>query len=207
MSRVVHLVLAALLVACAPAPSRNFGAIVGPGGAAGPVYKASPPTLTDGQGSAPLTDSLGDLQVNSATKLAGEDLANDVMKVETRFSYFHNAGTTAGVNVKSGAGFLHAMTINNTVASTVITLDDAVSATTPNIAIVTLPAALGAPVTVIYDVAFTTGLELVVATGAADVTLSYRQHELSPEALGMLGGWLPESSLFDAPRRWIQDAQ
>ena len=176
-------VLAALaLVACrAPTPITpthppRFGAVVGPGGAPLPVYYSSPPTLTNGQATPPLVDALGNAQVTEKTLLAGEDLTNNVIKVEQRFSYTHQAGTTAGVNIKSGAGFLHCVTVNTPAASAVITLDDAISATTPTIAVITLPATLvnEGPTTACYDVAFNTGLELVVATGAADVTVSWR---------------------------------
>ena len=50
--------------------------------------------------------------------LAGEDLANDVLKTEQRFSYLNIvlAAPTTTV-VKSGVGFLHAITINKDAAS------------------------------------------------------------------------------------------
>jgi hypothetical protein len=171
----------ALLIGCSNAPfAPDAGPGVpmkaAPGFQAGPVYLSSPPTLSNNQTTPLLTDSLGNAQQNMATKLAGEDLANDVMKSELRYSYLHQAGTTAGVTVKSGAGFLHALNLNTPVASTVVTLYDNTAASGTVIAVITLPGTLVSegPSTAIYNVSFTTGLELVVATGAADVTVSYR---------------------------------
>jgi len=139
------------------------------------TYYASPPTLSDGGTTPSLTDSLGNAQTNLATKIAGEDLANDVLKAELRYSYTHQAGTTAGVTVKSGAGFLHALTINQPVASSVITLYDNTAASGTVISVVTLPATIvSGPATLTYNVSFVTGLELVIATGASDVTVSWR---------------------------------
>lgn len=52
------------------------------------------------------TSSLG---ITSRTLLAGEDLTNNVQKVEQRFTPF---SVTADTLVKTGAGFVHTITIS-----------------------------------------------------------------------------------------------
>lgn len=108
-------------------------------------------------------------------KLAGEDLTNDVMKVEQRFSYA-NITTATTTTVKSGAGFLHAITFNTPVASSVITIYDNTAGSGTKIGTITLPAVLLAQgaYTAPLNVSFTTGLTIVTATAASDLTVSYR---------------------------------
>lgn len=127
------------------------------------------------QGGADVATGNG-VPVTLDTRIAGEDLALDLQKVEQRYSYFNQAGTTAGQPVKSGAGFLHALVINTPVASAVITVYDSTSASGTKICTITLPATLlsSGPISVRYDVAFSNGLEIVISGGAADVTLSFR---------------------------------
>jgi hypothetical protein len=63
-------------------------------------------------------------KITNASLISGEDLTNDVLKVEQRFSY---AYCTADTAVKSGSGFLHAITISPTdaaaTAGTIIVYD------------------------------------------------------------------------------------
>lgn len=89
------------------------------------------------------------------------------------FSYTHiaTAGTTAAI--KTGSGSLHTICVNTlgTVAST-ITVDDALTATTPTIAVINSLTLLGCQT---YDVTFNTGLTIVTTgTVAPDVTVSWR---------------------------------
>lgn len=111
----------------------------------------------------------------SLDKIAGEDLVNDVQKVEQRFSY-NNIATATTTTIKSGSGFLHAISINTPVASSVITIYDNTAASGTKIATITLPAVLLAegPYGVALNVSFSTGLTVVTATGASDITVSYR---------------------------------
>ncbi len=131
---------------------------------------------TEDAAKVPALDASGGVPMTLVTRLAGEDIANDVLKVEQRYSYFNQAGTTTGASVKGSAGFLHSLVINTPVVSTVITLYDGTSTGGTKIATITLPATLlnDGPITVLYDVAFSTGLFIVVATGASDVTMSFR---------------------------------
>ena len=74
--------------------------------------------------------------------------------------------------VKSGAGVLHTITLNKPVATGVITVYDALTATGTPKAIITVPAN-PQPSTLTYDVEFGTGLCIVTATAAQDITVSY----------------------------------
>lgn len=76
--------------------------------------------------------------------------------------------------VKTGAGFLHALAINTPAVNGVITIYDNVAASGTKIATITQPAALtdGAQ-TIIYDIEFSTGLTILTATAAQDLTVSY----------------------------------
>lgn len=105
---------------------------------------------------------------------AGEDLTNDVQKVEQRFNYT-NITTAATTTVKSGSGFLHSITINKLVASAVITIYDNTAGSGTKIGTITYPATLltDSPVTVEFNVSFGIGLTIVTSV-ANDLTINYR---------------------------------
>ncbi len=114
--------------------------------------------------------------VSIEEQLAGEDLANDVMKTEQRFNYLNIvlAAPTTTV-VKSGVGLLHAININKAAASGVITIYDNTVGSGTLIGTITMPATLlASQVTLLFDVAFSVGLTIVTATAAQDLTVSYR---------------------------------
>lgn len=115
-------------------------------------------------------------EVTEVTLHAGEDLANDVTKVEQRFSYQNiTAAAPTTTVVKTGVGVLHAIVINKTAATGVITVYDNTAGSGTVIATITQPAAVLASQEVItYDCSFTTGLTLVTATAAQDITVIYR---------------------------------
>ena len=138
------------------------------------VYNSTAPSPSTGQLEPLQLDSLGDLQINSYTAIAGESLSYNRLMTAPSYNYLYQSGTTAGVTVKNGAGILHTLTISTPVASSVITLYDNTAASGTVITVITLPATLlEGPMTLHYDVAFNTGLELVVATGASVVTISF----------------------------------
>lgn len=89
----------------------------------------------------------------------------------TPYCNTNNITTNTTTLVKSGAGFLHTITLNKPVATGTIALYDALTATTP-FATITVPAGQMV-VTLAYDKAFTTGLTIVTATVAQDITVSY----------------------------------
>lgn len=74
--------------------------------------------------------------------------------------------------VKTSPGILHSITFNKPIATGVITIYDSLAASGTIIGTITIPAS-PQPVTVFYDVAFATGLTIVTATAAQDITVSY----------------------------------
>lgn len=107
-------------------------------------------------------------------QIAGEDIASDVLKVESRNSYANILTATTTV-VKTGAGLLHLITFNKPVASEVWTIYDNTAGSGTKIGTITLPATLlnQGPMTAIFDVAFTTGLT-IVSGSTTDGTVSFR---------------------------------
>lgn len=98
---------------------------------------------------------------------------NSLATVSAGFTYTHISTSTTTAAIKTGAGVLHTVCVNTlgTVASA-ITVDDALTATTPTIAIINSLTLLGCQT---YDVAFSTGLTVVTTgTVAPDVTVSWR---------------------------------
>jgi hypothetical protein len=107
--------------------------------------------------------------------LAGEDVVNDVMKVEQRYAYSLVAANTA---VKSAPGFLHSLTFScnkpTPAAGTIDVYDNTVASGT-KIFSWTLPATAFTPCSVIIDATFATGLYVAFTTTAdVNVTVSYR---------------------------------
>lgn len=135
----------------------------------GGEYRASATTYADGDATVLQTDVNGNLKSTLATAVAGEDLTNDVLKVEQRFSYSNIASATT-TTVKSGAGFLHSIVINTTAAGTITIYDNTAGSGTK---IGTIAASVVIGSTMMYDVSFATGLTIVTA-GASDITVSYR---------------------------------
>ena len=110
------------------------------------------------------------------TLIAGEDIANDVLKVEERFTY--QAIVAADTLVKTGAGFLHTVTIScddaAPTAGSIIIYDNSAESGTEifNHTFTTTPFV---PFTVTLDVAVGTGIYIGFTTTAdVNATLSYR---------------------------------
>ena len=139
------------------------------------VYETTPETLTNNQAAAIGIDVNRNVKVTEATLLAGEDLTNNVVKVEQRFSFAYIAPGQATTVVKGSAGFLHSITFNKAAAATnVTTIYDNASGSGTIIA-VPLTTAVVSPITVIYDISFINGLTIITGTAnGADMTVSYR---------------------------------
>lgn len=131
-------------------------------------YNVTPATREDGDPSGMEMDALGNLKGTAATLAAGEDLTNDVVKVEERFT-FANIATATTTVVKTGAGFFHLMVINTTAAGAITIYDNTAGSGTK---IATFPIS-AITATYLYDVTFGTGLTIVTA-GASDLTISFR---------------------------------
>lgn len=93
----------------------------------------------------------------------------------TAVGYTYTAITLAAPTttvLRTTPGILHSITFNKPVATGVVTVYDAASATGTPIAIITTPAN-PMPVTLIYDVRMETGITITTATAAQDITVSY----------------------------------
>ncbi|NHZ84758.1 MAG: hypothetical protein GWP19_02635 [Planctomycetia bacterium] len=138
-------------------------------------YKVITPVLADGQDNNIQLDSSANVKNTLATQIAGEDIANDVLKIEHRYSY---SNVTADTSVKSGAGFLHTLTFAQTdaapTAGSIIIYDNTAESGTI-IYSETFTTDVFRGFTVTIDASFSTGL-YVGFTTTADVglTVSYR---------------------------------
>ncbi len=74
--------------------------------------------------------------------------------------------------VKTGTGVLHTITFNKPAATGVVTIYDNTAGSGTIIATITVPAS-PMPVTLKYDASFVTGLTIVTATAAQDITVTY----------------------------------
>lgn len=117
-------------------------------------------SLPQGCGTANFTNGTAYLTVDTGGRLCTDGAG---------FSYAHIT-TDATTAIKSGGGVLHSICVNTVAASSTITVDDATSATTPTIAVLS-GASLGCYT---YDVAFANGLTIVTAVAAPDITVSWR---------------------------------
>lgn len=139
------------------------------------VYNATPTSRTEGQGGPLQADIKGSLNVNLATKVAGEDQTNDVLKVEQQFVYT-NITTQTTTTIKSGAGFLHNVVVNTPLASGVVTMYDNTAGSGSLIGTITFPATLlsTGPVPVTYNVKFSTGFTVVTSGANLNLTVGSR---------------------------------
>jgi len=88
--------------------------------------------------------------------------------------YNYTRVTTAATTlVKTGAGVLHAVAVNTPTSTSTIELDDALTNTTPIIGKMLFAAAIP-PFTVVYDVAFSTGLSVTVGVATVDATIIWK---------------------------------
>lgn len=98
--------------------------------------------------------------------------ATGVQASEIAGSPFTRLSGAGGTTVKSGAGILHKIIVNTPLSGAVITMYDNTSAAGTIIGTITLGAALE-PITLSYDLGFSTGLH-VVTSAATDITVVYR---------------------------------
>ncbi len=132
--------------------------------AAGQAVLGNPVPVGVVDGSGNIQNLKGDASGNVAT------VAN--ASASGGYSY-SNISTNATTAVKASAGTLHSITINTKGASSnVATVYDNTAGSGTKIA--TLDTTLGQS-TLVYDIAFATGLTIVTATGtAADLTVAYK---------------------------------
>lgn len=82
-----------------------------------------------------------------------------------------NITSTTTTLVKTGAGVLHSITFNKPVATGTCEYDDAITNTNPMGTITTPTGPF--PVTLVLDIAFSTGLSITTGTAAQDITVAY----------------------------------
>lgn len=131
-------------------------------------YKATRTTLADGDRGELQVDTNGFLVTTLGTAIKGEDLLNDVMKVEQQMSY-QAISTATTTTVKSGSGLLHSIIVTGGTAGTIIVYDNTAGSGT----VIASFDSTNALETYVFNAKFTTGLTIV--TGAATkLTAIYR---------------------------------
>lgn len=149
----------------------NNAKVVSTGG----IYRSAVETFDDGSTVVNHYDNHGNLLASIATAIAGEDLPNDLLKVEHRYTY--TAITLAAPTttlLKTGAGLLHSLDFT-AAATGVIKIYDGVDATGTLMRTITSPATLlQNEVNKVYDLAFSVGLTIVTSTAAQDIVVGWR---------------------------------
>lgn len=136
----------------------------------------SAPTLNHNENHQLSLTTSGEARVYHGSTFAGEDVTNDVQKVEQRFAY--SVPIVASAAIKSAPGFLHALIFScNDAAPTAGTIDvyDNISAAGNKIFSWTLGTTAFIPFSVVLDVSFALGLYVAITTTAdVNVSASYR---------------------------------
>lgn len=102
------------------------------------------------------------------TKLAGEDLTNDVMKVRDAATYTNISASTL---IKTGAGVLKGIVVNSHTSGTLKLWDNTSAATT--VIFNTITFAAGPSFIKLPAVEFSTGLYATIG-GTADITILWK---------------------------------
>lgn len=113
-------------------------------------------------------DSNGNEYETLGTKLAGEDLTNDVMKIRDSASY---TNLTASALIKTGAGVLKGIIVNSHTSGTLKLWDNTSAATT--VLCNTITFASGPQFIKLPAIEFNTGLYATIG-GTADITLLWK---------------------------------
>jgi hypothetical protein len=111
-------------------------------------------------------------------KPAAQGPANGVVQLAAPYGGYNytNIVGAATTLIKSGPGSLYAIVINTPISSATVEMDDALTHTTPKIGTVTVPATITAygPSTLVYDVAFNTGLSITTTGSSFDITVIWK---------------------------------
>lgn len=102
------------------------------------------------------------------TKLAGEDLTNDVLKIRDNATY---TNLSASALIKTGAGVLKGIVVNSHASGTLKLWDNTSAATT--VLLNTITFAAGPNFIKLPAVEFSTGLYTTIG-GTADITLLWK---------------------------------
>lgn len=142
----------------------------------GGVYNSSQPTLDSGDRGNLQLDVNGNLRTVLQSTISGEDVNNDVMKVEQQMSIVR---VTADTQVKGTSGFVHTVTFACPAVTTptagVITIYDSAAESGTAILTMYFAAAYFLPFTVTLNGTCNTGIYVGYATvNNISVTVSYR---------------------------------
>ncbi len=138
------------------------------GGISMGVYVASPQTLTTGKAGAVALDINRNLMVSLASLIAGEDLTNNVLKVEQRFTNA-NIITATTTTIKSGAGYVdEVIVVGGTLGN--VTIYDNIAASGTVLCPTVTPVS-GA--VILKHCTFATGLT-IITVAATGIVISYR---------------------------------
>lgn len=137
-------------------------------------------TSTQSPGGAPQivnakADADGNLKITLATDIAGENGPLQRLMVLPKYNYTNiTAAAPTTTTIKTGPGILHAVIINASAATGVITIYDNTAASGNKIATITTPASVvESQYVLLYDVEFLVGLTVVTSTAAQDITISH----------------------------------
>ena len=139
------------------------------------VYRSTLPTLVNNQRGDANLDSQANIMVNPASKQAGEDLTNDVMKSEVQVSY---TNISASALIKTGAGRLSGIMVNSAAAGATIKVwDNTSAATTVLLNTITFAAAAtqGGMMLRFPEIKFNTGCYVTIAVAAMAATIFWNQ--------------------------------
>ncbi len=140
-------------------------------------YSTTAPTLsTDKSYGNVQIDTRSNIKTTLGTLIAGEDLTNDILKVEERYSY--SGIKTADAQIKASAGFIHSINIScNDAAPTagsIIVYDNTAESGT-QVWNETFTATAFRGYSIILDVVCSTGIYVGFTTTAdVNVQISYR---------------------------------
>jgi len=114
-------------------------------------------------------DPTGDfLDINLKSKLAGEDITNDIIKIRDNATY---TNISASALIKTGAGVLKGIVVNSHTSGTLKLWDNTSAATT--VIFNTITFAAGPNFIKLPAVEFSTGLYATIG-GTADITLLWK---------------------------------
>lgn len=131
-------------------------------------YKATRTTLVDGDRGEAQMDANGFLMTSLGTKIAGEDLTNDVIRVEHQMGYA-TISTATTTTVKTGAGVLHNIIVTGGTTGTIVIYDNTAGSGTKIADFDTTNALAVYP----FHCKFSTGLT-IITSAATKITVNYR---------------------------------
>lgn len=144
------------------------------GGSLGALYYPTAPVLTSGASTSLYTDVSGNLNVTANTLIAGEDLTNNKLVVEHKYTPFNITLNATLTMIKSSSGLLHNINIGM-LSNPTITIYDNASGASGTILAHIHPQGLGFNGSYLIDASFSNGATAWVTGGnATTITGGYR---------------------------------